>query len=69
MLHVNDDNEDFEYKHILPYKDYSQNILSMNRGYKLAILNPDVETIADVQLYENQLKFVESQQVLSIDFS
>jgi len=71
MLHVNDDNQDFEYKHTLPYerKNYSQMILSMNRGHKLATLNPDVETIADVQLYENQLKFAENQQVLLIDFS
>jgi len=71
MLHVNDDNKNFEYKHTLPYehKKYLEKILSKNRGYKLAILNPNVETIADIRLYENQLKFAENQQVLLIDFS
>ncbi|KAF0758822.1 amyloid protein-binding protein 2, partial [Aphis craccivora] len=71
MLHVNDDNKDFEYKHTLPYehKNYSQMILSMNRGNKLATLNPDVETNADVQFYENQLKFADNQQVLLLEFS
>lgn len=71
MLHINDDNDDFEYNHTLPYerKNYLQMILSMNRGYELATTNPNVETIADTQLHENHLKFAENQQVLLIDFS
>ncbi|XP_050063846.1 uncharacterized protein LOC114126471 [Aphis gossypii] len=69
MLHVNDDSQNFEYKHTLPYehKNYSQTTLSMDRGYRLATSSPDVETIPNEQLHKSLLKFAENQQTKFID--